>query len=178
MRTPLHVGKAILDMAKMHTCRFYYEVLVDCMTRPIQLLAHDTDSFTIAMPTRTLRENCKYGAEWWDREVAPRWFDCPGETGRARCRTPGMFHLESSGHMARLLAPKMYIVTDEDDGVVKASHKGIRASCIPQPAGETFGHIIETGEPLLLDMPTKTWNAETGLYEDGILRRSINPPKK
>jgi hypothetical protein len=124
MTAPIHLGKAVLDLAKARMVAFYHDVILPAGG---VIVSMDTDSFTFHMDRSTRL------AEVVPRDLRDEWFDDPFDPERGGPKvqgTPGLFHLESKGDSARAVGPKRVCVT-QDDVAVKVSHAGVKRSALP-----------------------------------------------
>jgi hypothetical protein len=124
MTAPIHLGKAVLDLAKARMVAFYHDVILPAGG---VIVSMDTDSFTFHM------DPCARLAEVVPRAVRDEWFDDPDdpERGGPKVRgTPGLFHLESKGDSARAVGPKRVCVT-HNGAPVKVSHAGVKRRALP-----------------------------------------------
>jgi len=163
MDTPVQLGKAVLDLAKMRMVQFYYE----CLQRhqmPIRLISMDTDSFTFAIDHGDdLRANA-YDEEEWIKNVEPRWFVADSSD-----KTPGLFKLETRGVRARVVGKKMMCVSDGKTAV-KVACKGIKRSRLPDDPTDVFDEIIRHGKKLRVEFDSFQCNDEGKLLIRPIVR--------
>ena len=161
MDMPNYLGFFILNNAKLHLLKYYYDCLDFYVDRSnFELTECDTDSlyYGISQPNFIdvvkphLREefNAKIfkschienieadGTYWYPRQCCDRHkkFDR---------RTPGLFKLEATGTEMISLSSKTYLLSDGDK--YKLSSKGVQKHSVKAPL-ESFRSVLETGNSI------------------------------
>jgi len=153
LNLPNQIGYFILQLAKLHMLRFYYDFLEIFLGRErFQLTQMDTDSLYFAISTDTLEEsikpsmkeiyektmkgNCRDTFEPFMKETQNEhtvWFprNCCKKHEHFDRRTPGLFKLEFSGDFMISLCSKSYLIADNNK--IKFSSKGINKRFITDP---------------------------------------------
>ncbi|ELU09008.1 hypothetical protein CAPTEDRAFT_214459 [Capitella teleta] len=167
LNVPTHLGKTILDLAKLHMVEFYYEVVKKLNGR---LISFDTDAFTFALdPSTTILGTM-------DSATVHKWFDDtenPERLGTKKKWTPGLFHLESKGTCARAVGPKMVCVSNKDGGTAaKVSCKGIKRSALPDDPINLFDRLLQeyTAQKMVAKAPIMRKTRQAG-WGNKVVRR-------
>ena len=173
--TAVHIGKAILDLAKSHMMHIWHNVLYAGQKEKPRLVSFDTDAFTFVLPSgvKSLAENSVWGPMFWRERIEPVYFDT--EQGK-RTRIPGRLHLECSGVSVVALGKKFLAVRDKEGNVTKLSHRGIRREALPSNPYGLYYKIFTSMVPVTVEMATQVRHQETGLLVDGTMKRTIYPP--
>lgn len=157
MDTPTHIGKAVLDLAKVRMIEFYYDVVA--RLEGARLISFDTDAFTFHVDPMVDVANCLPMC------VLDAYFDNPAapEKGGAKVRgTPGLFHLESSGVAARAAGPKMVCVADGSGAATKVSCKGVKRCALPNNPYSMYTDICDNDMAVTVEFPSTQVDAISG----------------
>jgi hypothetical protein len=135
---PVHVGKFVLDYAKLRMLQFYYDVVDNRIPREhFQYLQMDTDSAYMAVSAEGLKM----------MEEAVQELTGVFVQGEADKRHPGKFKLEFSGTHYVGLCSKTYAVSDASTCAAKKSHKGIPSNLLPNDCTQLMSKVLKTKEP-------------------------------
>ena len=149
---PIQLGFTILQLAKLHMLRFYYNCLDKYLDRNSFCLTEmDTDSAYFALSEKTLEEamkpdkleqhkktvfgNCNDNPYLPDGETI--WFtrECCNKHKNYDKRTPGLFKLEyNNGEKMISMNSKCYVIKRVDE--VKLSCKGVNARSLTDPVAK------------------------------------------
>jgi hypothetical protein len=127
MDTPIQIGCAVYQLAKLRMLQFYYDCLDKYVDRSdFQYIEMDTDSAYLALSGAKLDDVIKqHMKEEYERDKY-NWF--PNETTKElkayNKRTPGLFKVEFEGKTMYALCSKLYFVEGETKS--KYSCKGIQ----------------------------------------------------
>jgi len=127
MDTPIQIGCAVYQLAKLRMLQFYYDCLDKYVDRSdFQYIEMDTDSAYLALSGAKLDDVIKpHMKEEYERDKY-NWF--PNETTKElkayNKRTPGLFKVEFEGNTMYALCSKLYFVEGETKS--KYSCKGIQ----------------------------------------------------
>ena len=127
MDTPIQIGCAVYQLAKLRMLQFYYDCLDKYVDRSdFQYVEMDTDSAYLALSGTKLDDVIKpHMKEEYERDKY-NWF--PNETTKElkayNKRTPGLFKVEFEGNTMYALCSKLYFVEGETKS--KYSCKGIQ----------------------------------------------------
>ena len=155
---PIQLGYTILQLAKLHMLKFYYNCLDKYLDRNSFCLTEmDTDSAYFALSEKTIEEAMKpemlekhkqniYG-NCNDSEYLPDgediWFirQCCAKHKNFDKRTPGLMKLEyNNGQKMISLNSKCYVIEKGEE--YKLSCKGVNASYFNNPV-EKFTHVLQ-----------------------------------
>jgi hypothetical protein len=125
--TPIQVGCAIFQLAKLRMISFVYEVMykfLDPMS--YQLLEMDTDSLYMALSGSSIEELVKPELLDEFKKIKHEWFmDLTTPESKAfTLRTPGLFKVEATGDEMICLTSKSYILKGK---ITKSALKGVQA---------------------------------------------------
>ena len=133
LNKPIYAGFTILETAKLHMYRFYYEYLMVRYGGPerCSLLYTDTDSFMLQITTEDLHADMLADADIYDCSNFP--VDHPNYS-KTNARVVGKFKSET-GDLQPLqfvgLRPKMYsLYVPQLSGKPKLTCKGVKASFV------------------------------------------------
>ena len=129
MDTPIQIGCAVYQLAKLRMLEFYYDCLDKYIDRSdFQYVEMDTDSAYLGLSAKSLNEVIKPEMREEYEKDKYNWF--PNETTKElkafNKRTPGLFKVEFEGKSIYALCSKLYFV--EGDTKNKFSCKGIQKS--------------------------------------------------
>jgi hypothetical protein len=127
MDTPIQIGCAVYQLAKLRMLEFYYDCLDKYVDRSdFQYVEMDTDSAYLALSAEKLEDVIKPEMKQEYEQDKYNWF--PDETTKEskafNKRTPGLFKVEFEGNSIYALCSKLYFV--EGDTKNKYSCKGIQ----------------------------------------------------
>jgi hypothetical protein len=127
MDTPIQIGCAVYQLAKLRMLQFYYDCLDKYVDRAdFQYVEMDTDSAYLALSADKLDDVIKPHMKDEFETDKYNWF--PNETTKElkayNKRTPGLFKVEFEGNSIYALCSKLYFV--EGDEYNKYSCKGIQ----------------------------------------------------
>lgn len=160
---PNYLGFFVLNYAKLHMLRFYYDVLDYFIPRPMfELLEMDTDSIYAFYASHSLIEVVRDDkkVEFNNKLMCCEREEVDAETGhwfpRECCtkhsaydkRTPGLFKLEASGDHMICLTSKTYLLMNKD--TAKRSHKGVMMSSVSDPLA-TYSRTINNKTPQIIE---------------------------
>ena len=141
LNTPIQIGFLILQYAKLHMLKFYYDFICENVPRDrFEYLEMDTDSAYMALADKELPLITA-------GEHEPHPFlvrQCGDEHRNYDKRTPGLFKIEATGQEMICLASKTYVLLKNDDSI-KFSSKGIQACRVVNPL-EDMRHVLQTTE--------------------------------
>ena len=157
---PVHLGVYILQLAKLHMLRFYYNVLDTYVDRRhFQLLASDTDSLYFSLSEKSLDDVIK--PDYRETYMKQIYHSCDDEYNdhpdywfpRECCerhktfdkKSPGKFKLEARGTCMIALNSKTYVLQQEKGGV-KMSSKGLSHNALTDPFA-SYERTLSTGIP-------------------------------
>jgi hypothetical protein len=127
MDTPIQIGCAVYQLAKLRMLQFYYDCLDKYVDRSdFQYIEMDTDSAYLALSGDKLEDVIKpHMKEEYEKDKY-NWF--PNETTKElkayNKRTPGLFKVEFEGKSMYAMCSKLYFV--EGENYNKYSCKGIQ----------------------------------------------------
>jgi hypothetical protein len=127
MDTPIQIGCAVYQLAKLRMLQFYYDCLDKYIDRSdFQYIEMDTDSAYLALSGDKLEDVIKpHMKEEYEKDKY-NWF--PNETTKElkayNKRTPGLFKVEFEGKSMYAMCSKLYFV--EGENYNKYSCKGIQ----------------------------------------------------
>lgn len=127
MDTPIQIGCAVYQLAKLRMLEFYYDCLDKYVDRSdFQYVEMDTDSAYLAISGAKLEDVIKPDMKDEFEKDKYNWF--PNETTKESKaydkRTPGLFKVEFEGNSIYALCSKLYFVEGEEYN--KYSCKGIQ----------------------------------------------------
>lgn len=127
MDTPIQIGCAVYQLAKLRMLQFYYDCLDKYVDRSdFQYVEMDTDSAYLALSADKLDDVIKPHMRKEYNEDKYNWFPNE-ETDKLKAynkRTPGLFKVEFEGNAIYALCSKLYFV--EGENYDKYSCKGIQ----------------------------------------------------
>jgi len=125
MDTPIHIGKAIFDLAKLRMLEFVYDFLHEYVDyNDYQFIEMDTDSLYMSISAEKFDDIIKpEKKEQYEREKH-KWFVFDDYSKR----TPCLFKEEFIGDGMIALNSKCYICYDEKTDKIKLSSKGVSKS--------------------------------------------------
>jgi hypothetical protein len=127
MDTPIQIGCAVYQLAKLRMLQFYYDCLDKYVDRSdFQYVEMDTDSAYLALSGSKLDDVIKPDMREEYEQDKYNWFpdERTPESKAYNKRTPGLFKVEFEGNAIYALCSKLYFV--EGDNYNKYSCKGIQ----------------------------------------------------
>jgi len=126
---PIHVGATILELARLHMYRFYYDELPKIFNNiPYELLYMDTDSFILSVETPDIYPYLEKNSTYFDNSDYPQTHRLHSLTNK---KVPGKFKDEMPGkqiHKFISICPKVYALKVDDSEVKKI--KGVQRNIV------------------------------------------------
>ena len=157
---PITIGYFILQYAKLHMLKFYYDFLDVYIDRAdFQKLQMDTDSCYLALAGENLEKVVKqskkkkylhmlYGncnEDEYECDGATKWLPrrCCKTHALKDSRTPGLFKLEFSGDVFVGLCSKLYVVGNREKDITKHSSKGISKPAMKETCEQLNMSVVD-----------------------------------